>query len=852
MSRDWDERMGVGSARMARFAAVTALGCVLSALTLAPAMAQLPGAAPQNSKERMVVDARELVYDNDKNTVSAVGDVQIFYQGRTIEADRVVYDRNAKRVVATGNARITEANGTIITGDKFNLTDDFKDGFIDSMRVENSDKTRFTSPRGERTNGETFVFDKGIYTACEPCKDNPEKPPLWQVRATRIIHNSAEKMIYYEDARLEFWGVPMAYIPFMSGPDATVKRKTGLLAPSFLSTNALGFGVAQPFFWNLAPNYDLTLTPTILSRQGFLGQAEWRHRLESGTYSIRVAGIDQADPSAFQASPFGPRDKSFRGSVETVGKFFINDKWTLGWDVAMSTDRWFFQNYRIRTESMTTSFLRESTSTVFLNGKTDTAWFDLRGYYFRPTSYTDWQKQQPIVHPVLDYNKRFAGPGFLGGEVTLDANVVSLSREAAAFQEIPRQTSTLIAFGGTSPTSLFEGCAVYKRGSCLVRGLGGEFSRATIEASWKRTIIDPVGQVWTPFASVRADTFWIDPDVTRYANANVMGLIDTGRDNFARVMPAVGLTYRFPLVANNAWGTHIIEPIAQIIVRPNETHITRTPNEDAQSLVFDDANLFSASKFSGYDRVEGGVRTNIGAQYTARFSTDAHFNLLVGQSFNLAGKNSYAKGDQLNTGLDSGLDKNRSDYVARAQFAPNASWMFSARGRFDPVDLKPNRIELSAARSIGALTGRVTYARYERQPSIGLDRRREGLLSAVNYKVTNFWNVGGSVLFDMDRHIQDRERYQLQIEDFNRNPGLVSQPIRPKTNLLVPAAVTLSVGYKDECTTLDLSYSRSFADRLAGAKQDSQTFLFKLELRTLGQATVKQSLGAATADGIAQ
>ncbi|MGL5361648.1 MAG: LPS-assembly protein LptD, partial [Bosea sp. (in: a-proteobacteria)] len=640
--------------------------------------------------------------------------------------------------------------------------------------------------------------------------------------------------------------------PFMSGPDATVKRKTGLLAPHFVSSGALGFGMAQPFFWNLAPNYDLTLTPTVYSRQGFLGQAEWRHRLESGSYSIRAAGIHQLDPSAFRANPLGARDKDFRGSIETVGKFHINDKWNIGWDIALSTDRWFFQNYRIRTESLTSTFFRESTSTFFLNGKSDTAWFDARGYYFRPLTYTDWQKQQPLVHPVLDYNKRFAGPGIIGGEFTIDANITSLSREAAAFQELPRQTSTLVNFGGTSPISLYEGCAVYKRGSCLVRGLGGEISRATIEASWRRNIIDPIGQVWTPFASVRADGFWIDPDVSRYANANVSALVDTGRDSYAKVMPAVGLTYRFPLVAHNAWGTHIVEPIAQIIARPNETHINRTPNEDAQSLVFDDANLFSVNKFSGYDRVEGGVRANVGAQYTGRFSNDGYLNMLFGQSFHLAGTNSFSRGDLLNTGLDSGLQNRRSDYVARAQFAPNAGWLFAARARFDETSFSPNRVEVSASRYVGSLSGNLTYARYERQPHLGLDRRREGLYTGLSYKFNEFWKVSGSVLFDMDRYIQDRERYQTNLNAYLINPAVFSRPTQPKTGPFVPANIGLSVGYKDECTTFELSYLRVFADRLAGAKQDSQTFLLKLELRTLGQATVKQSLGSGAADGISQ
>ena len=83
-------------------------------------------------------------------------------------------------------------------------------------------------------------------------------------------------------------------------------------------------------------------------------------------------------------------------------------------------------------------------------------------------------------------------------------------------------------------------------------------------------------------------------------------------------MPDVGVEYRYPFVDVEPWGTQTIEPIAQLILRPNETQIGKFPNEDAQSVVFSDANLFSIDKFSGWDRVEGGGRVNAGFQYTAQ------------------------------------------------------------------------------------------------------------------------------------------------------------------------------------------------------------------------------------------
>jgi LPS-assembly protein len=839
---------------MARLAAATALASSLGYLLAAggAAHAQAPAAKPQ---ERMVVDARELVYDRNNNTVSAVGDVQILYQGRTIEADRVTYDRQGKRVVATGNARITESNGTVITGDRFNLTDDFRDGFIDSLRVVNPDKTRFTSPRAERTDGETFVFDKGIYTACEPCKDQPERPPLWQVRAARIIHKKSEQTIYYEEARVEFAGVPLAYIPYMSGPDSTVKRKSGFLAPKFLNTGPLGYGVGLPYFFNLAPNYDLTVTPTYLTRQGLLGQVEWRHRLVNGSYKIRASGIFQQEPEAFLAAPFGAGDKDFRGAIETSGKFYLNPRWTFGWNASMSTDRWFYKNYRITNESISaTTYLQEAISTAYLNGQSASAWFDLRGYYFQPLTSTDWQKQQPVVLPVLDYNKRVHKPSFLGGELTFDVNVTNLHRDAAAYQQIPQQRNFLISGTTTAgtPYSLYDGCAVYTKDQCLVRGLGGNVARATAEVSWRRNIIDPIGQVWTPYASLRADVFSINPSTTGFPNANVTSIVDTSDEVFGRAMPAIGLMYRYPFVAKTGWGTHIIEPVAQIVARPNETNSLRVANEDAQSLVFDDNNLFEwHGKFSGYDRVEGGTRANLGLRYTGRFGSEGYANLLFGQSYHLAGRNSFARGDLANVGLDSGLQTDRSDLVARAQISPFKNFVLSGATRLNESTFEPQRIDAAASYSHSIFNASVGYGRYEPQPNLGIPRRREGLSLNGSVMVAQNWRVRAGVLFDLDKYKYDRERFREAYTSYLGSPATQPLPTFPNSGLFQTASTSVGINYTDECTVFDVSYSQNYADRQSGATKDTRTVMFRLELRTLGEISYSQNLdGSTVGDGV--
>ena len=182
----------------------------------------------------MLVQAQEVNYDNVNSLVAAVGSVQIFYNGTTLEADRVTYNQKTKRLHADGNVRMTDQEGRITYAQHLDLSDDYRDGFVNSLRVDTADRTRMAATRADRSGGNFTVFQNGVYTACEACKDDPKKPPLWQVKAARIIHDQGEKMLYFESARLEFFGVPMAYLPYFYTPDPTVKRKTGFLMPMLL------------------------------------------------------------------------------------------------------------------------------------------------------------------------------------------------------------------------------------------------------------------------------------------------------------------------------------------------------------------------------------------------------------------------------------------------------------------------------------------------------------------------------------------------------------------------------------------------------------------------------------------
>ena len=146
------------------------------------------------------------------------------------------------------------------------------------------------------------------------------------------------------------------------------------------------------------------------------------------------------------------------------------------------------------------------------------------------------------------------------------------------------------------------------------------------------------------------------------------------------------MTVSYPWVANTSYGSHVIEPIGQIIARQATHRADALPNEDAKSLVFDDTNLFDMNKFSGYDRIETGTRANVGLQYTFQANYGGYARILAGESFQLAGVNPYK---------DPGVDANGNPVFTPVQRP--ADGPLRLRPRRLPAAVQPRAAHLAVA-----------------------------------------------------------------------------------------------------------------------------------------------------------
>ncbi len=757
----WHERGGARPgirlpARKAFGVAVLTLGCFAGwTATLAdPANAlQLPSPTLNVDKpkfdlnrlppgSRVNVEAERMTFDPRTHVATATGRVVLTYGPYVLVATRITYDQDDDIMRAEGSIRLREPGGNILEADLLELQNRFRDGFAEHLRLLLTNNATVTAEYARRTDGRITVFERATYTRCKTCvlKDGT---PLWQLRSREVTHDSEKHTITHEDMSLLFAGVPVFWLPKFSHTDGSVKRATGFLTPSFSASKDIGVAVEVPYYIALDPSYDLTLLPLITSRQGVMPRAIWRQRTDTGQYYVDGAGIYQLD-----ADISAPGDRHWRGSLRTEGNFDINPRWAWGWDITATSDDTFMRRYDIDDR-------KEITSQVFLTGIDDRNFFRARAMHFN-NLVLDNDETSPLVLPYVEHDYTFDGL-IAGGELGLTSSAYSLYRD--------------------DPETPYPG--VHH---------GTQQTRVTSNLHWQRQIISDGGILATPFTRLRGDLYY-NQDLPDPGFPG--GIRDD--ETTGRLLPSAGLDLRWPFVRNTASSQHVVTPVAQVIASSDETDTDTIGNEDAIELNFDTANLFLHDRFSGEDRYEGGTRVNAGLLYTFLMENGGFLRASAGESFHVAGENSFVAG--------SGLEGDQSDLVAALAYEPNdklrlsyqvrlANDDFDIRAQDAMVDLDLARFDLHAG-----------YTDVEAAPAYGRPEDERQVWAAASLLVHGGWSLFGGL------------RYDFEDDSFRKQ--------------------TVGVGYDCDCFGFKLAYSYSDNEE-DGDLDKSHSVMFSVRFKTLG------------------
>jgi LPS-assembly protein len=428
---------------------------VLAALTLALCLTTASGhaAEPPAADQPVQFQADEMTYDSRNKVTTASGNVVVVQDQRRLLADTLIYDELADRLTATGNVTLYEPSGEIIRAQSLEVTGDMKNGVIDDVRAILADGSRLTAARGERRDGALTQVEEAAYTPCFPCAEDPSRAPLWQVRAVKVVHDQNEKIVEFNEAWLDFSGVPVFYVPYFYQPDPTVKRKSGLLIPGFGQSSDLGFIVQVPYYAVLSDSQDITLTPWFTSNEGPVLEAQYRQALAHGDIDFSGSGT------------YDSRDRAM-GHVLGEARYDIDEDWRAGLDAQRATNRTYLRRYGFDNSRTLTSRLYGEN----FRGTRD--YLTGRVMAFQNLEDDIDQETVPYVAPWIDYY-HVSDLDRFGGRTNLQLDTVALTRQD-----------------------------------------GTDTRRLSARAQWDRPFIGPLGDVVTVSTALWSDGYNVDDQRT--------------------------------------------------------------------------------------------------------------------------------------------------------------------------------------------------------------------------------------------------------------------------------------------------------------------------------------------------
>lgn len=556
--------------RSGRFVASLVASVALIAILPATAFAQ-------DIKPGDVIDliADSLTYDGKNGIAVARGRVRILHEGYELTASEVRYDERSGIVAASGGVRIVDPEGNVLMVDSLEVDDTLREGFISNVRFVLSDGSRLAATSGERFGGRRTTLNNAVYTPCAICLENPDKTPVWQLKAVRVVHDQEKHRLYYKSAFLEIFGVPVAYLPYLSHPDPTLERASGFLVPEIRQTQELGVALALPYHYVFSPSSDITVTPIITTKEGLVLRGEHRRHLGFGQINVdaSVTYADQRDENNIKTG----KDE-FRGHFFSDGTFRHSDIWRSSYQIQLASDDTFMRRYGFsKLDSLTNDYHAE--------GFYGRSYASVRALSFTGLRLEDVGGLTPFALPYAQYD--YVGKPMLhGGQFRANFSALALNRTN-----------------------------------------GQDTQRVSATTSYELPFTNQLGQQFRLGAHIRTDLYNVSDagrsDLPVFAGQN---------GTKARFLPHLEVEVSWPFAKISASSQQIIEPVFTMVVAPNGGNPLEIPNEDSRTFELTDVNLLAANRFPGIDRWEGGTRFNYGLRWSV-YGSRVQSEVMIGQSF---------------------------------------------------------------------------------------------------------------------------------------------------------------------------------------------------------------------------
>ncbi len=539
-----------------------------------------------NPTASTVLKADEISGDKITNVLTATGNVEVNKGVSTAYSNKAIYDKNTKTIFLEGDVKVKDIEIGNVRATKAEVKDDFSSGKFFNSKMVFIDGSYLTSPEIDRQTPQITTLKKPIFSICpdeDISKNNDLAGKKWDmasIKSSKATIDRENENIKIKNGILRFYNIPFFYSPYLKINLPSKKRESGFLQPSYFRSTNLGTGILLPYYFNIAPNMDLTITPFVAfsGSNQMLVNNQLRHMATYGEYTLNLELANNKISSSNDKVIINRSKQNIRGNLFGEGKFDFNTDYGADFNVNLLSDRNYLRDYH-------NGYLNYTMSKVNLDYIHKRDYSSIKVLKFQELININQEKQTPTVLPVIDSRIESDKSFFSKEKYALTSNFTSITRSSGLqYRRLSFVPEVTVPFN--------------------VNGNLFAFSQ----------------KIQTDFYSLDNNYNYNEP----HNNFNSF---------LTNYKPETSLSWRLPLMKKSKNSMFVIEPMANFVMSSYRKNFVFLPNEDSNNSELSINNLFINDRLAGYDRNESGQRFNYGVRTSFFNKYGGEFGLSIGQSY---------------------------------------------------------------------------------------------------------------------------------------------------------------------------------------------------------------------------
>jgi LPS-assembly protein len=337
-------------------------------------------------------EADNVVVDQADGSLFATGNVELKQANNTLRADEVTYYRNQNKAIARGNVVHIDGDGTVTNATIMEIDTEFSHILAETIISNFTTGEWISADHADRIAGDRGIFDASRFTPCKCDFLNGERP-LWDIKASQSVRNEKTQTITHYNMRMNVLNVPVGYLPFLSHPDWTVRRRSGVLTPSFIISSDLGFTPSIPYYQIIDETSDAEFTTYKYQYRGLGVKSRYRKLWDKAELN---ATVYTANVETYK------KNRELVGAVDATYASRIGNGWNIKANLRRASQDTFMRRYDFNDDT-------SLKSTVMATRTIDNRYYSVEASDRQSLLASDKTLNEPTVLPSIFYEKTEKG-----------------------------------------------------------------------------------------------------------------------------------------------------------------------------------------------------------------------------------------------------------------------------------------------------------------------------------------------------------------------------------------------------------------------------------------------------------